>query len=72
MGSAITARAIHVTNNADCSRRYGSNKNEKMLRGNVVEVINKVNPKNQRTTTTVVGDYDLGGGTIKRAKRGAT
>ena len=38
-----------------------------MLRGTVVEVINKVNPENRRTTTTVVGDYDLGGGTIKRS-----
>ena len=38
-----------------------------MLRGTVVELINKVNPENRRTTTTVVGDYDLGWGTIKRA-----
>ena len=38
-----------------------------MLRGTVVEVISKVHPENQQTTTTVVGDYDIGGGTIKRA-----
>ena len=67
VGSAITAKAIHVTNNAECSCRYVSKNKEKVLRGTVVEVINKVNPEKRRTNTTVVGDYDLGGGTIKRA-----
>ena len=65
--SAITAKYIHVKNNAECSRRYGPNKKEKMLQGTVVEVINIANQENRQKTTTVVGDYDIGEGTIKRA-----
>ena len=67
VGSTITAKAIHVTNGAECSRRYGSNRETKRVHGIIVEIINKVNKESGRKSCMVVADYNLGGGFIKRA-----
>ena len=68
VGSPISAKAMHVTNLAECARRYGKNKKTKILYGTVVEHLStQNNPNTRRITNTIVGDYDLGGGTIKRA-----
>jgi hypothetical protein len=66
IGAAITAKAIHVSNLAECTQRYGSNKRTKMLLGTVVEVTNTQHPSSNQTITTITGVYDLGGGTMKR------
>jgi hypothetical protein len=68
IGGRVQAKALHVSNLAECSRRYGANKSTKMLLGTVVEVTNVVNPTSHRTSTFVTADYDLGGGTMKQTK----
>ena len=68
VGSIITAKAIHVTNGAECSRHYGANRDVNMIPGTVIEVINTLNLETPQTPCSIVGGYyDLGGGTIKRA-----
>jgi hypothetical protein len=38
VGSQVHAKALHVTNNAECSRRYGgAGKTTKQLQGTLVE-----------------------------------
>ena len=64
----MEAKALHVTNLAECSRRYGANKGTKMVQGTVVEVEDIVKPASRRRSTFITADYDLGGGTIKRRK----
>jgi hypothetical protein len=66
IGGLIEAKAIHVTSEAECSRRYGANKKTKIVPGVVVSVKNVQNPENGRTITSVTADFDLGGGTMKR------
>jgi hypothetical protein len=67
VGASITAKAVHVSNLAECTRRYGSNKKTKLLLGTVAAVTNTRNASTNWITTTITGDYDLGGGTMKRA-----
>jgi hypothetical protein len=38
VGSVVHAKAIHVTNEAECGRRYGRNKSTKLVQGHVSEV----------------------------------
>ena len=38
VGAKVHAKAIHVTSEAECARRYGSNKNTKWLNGIVNNV----------------------------------
>ena len=66
VGAIVEAKAIHVTNLAECTRRYGANNKEKIIRGTVMDVVNTVNPSTNRAATSVIADYDLGGGTVKR------
>jgi Transposase IS4 len=66
VGNNVTAKAIHVTSEIECHRRYGAQKKTKMLIGTVVEVKTVRDPKKSRTTTTIVADYELGGGTTRR------
>jgi Transposase IS4 len=66
VGNTITAKACHVTNLAECARRYGSNKSTKLLDGVVIEVAVVQNHGNNRTTTNIIADYNLGD-CVKRA-----
>ena len=66
IGARITAKAIHVTNGAECSRRYGANRTKKMLPGVVLDIINNVT-ETGRKSCSVVGEFNLGGGCMKRA-----
>ena len=68
VGGRVQAKALHVSNLAECARRYGAHKGTKVLMGIVVEVSNVVNPTSHRTSTFITADFDLGGGTIKRAR----
>ena len=65
VGSMVEAKACHVTNLAECVRRYGSNSKTKRVQGIVthVEVIKK--STTNRTATFVMAAYDLGGTTIR-------
>ena len=64
VSSMVEVKACHVTNLAECSRRYGSNSKMKRVQGidTHVEVIK--NSTTNRTTTFVMAAYDLGGMTI--------
>ena len=65
VGSMVEAKVCHVTNLAECLRRYGSNSKTKRVQGidTHVEVIK--NSTTNRTTTLVTAAYDLGGMTIR-------
>ena len=68
VGSRISAKAIHITNLAECTRRYGCFKKTKIVYGTVLEHISTQKNKNStRITNMIVGDFDLGGGFMKRA-----
>ena len=60
----IRAKALHVTSEAECSRRFGSNFKAKLLNGQVISVENKPT-KTGRISWHVRAKYDLGGGTSK-------
>ena len=62
----VMAKACHVTNLAECARRYGSNKQKKLIVGIVKEVVMKRNNTTGRTTTLIDAEYDFGGGVKKR------
>ena len=68
VGEKIHAKAIHVTNLSECSRRYGSLAKTKEVVGTVVAInyVPTCNQTNSRTSCMVTVDFDLGGGTIKR------
>ena len=66
-GSIVIAKACHVTNLAECARRYGANKSTKMVEGVVVDIITNRRDPAKKAVTEIVADYDLGGGAIKRA-----
>jgi hypothetical protein len=67
VGSKVHAKALHVTNNAECSRRYGAGKTTKRLPGTVVESKEVHKPGNSRVSWFITADYDLGSGDMKRA-----
>lgn len=67
IGDAIEAKAIHVTSEAECARRYGSNSKTKFLNGIVTAIINHPTPSGRRNWYEA-GTYDLGGGEFMRAK----
>ena len=60
VGSMVEAKACHVTNLAECARRYGSNSKTKRVQGVVTHVEVVKNPTTNRTTTFVTAAYDLG------------
>ena len=66
VGSRVSTKAIRVTAEAECARRYGANSKTKEIFGTVVEVLNQ-KTAGGRNSTSIVGDFDLGGGTMKRA-----
>ena len=65
VGSMVEAKACHVTNLAECARRYGSNSKTKRVQGIVTHVEVIKNSTTYRTTTFVTAAYDLGGTTIR-------
>jgi hypothetical protein len=67
IGARVIAKAIHVTNLAECKRRYGSNAKTKEIWGTVVEVRTAPTTTN-RITTSVVVDFEFDGGDVKRAE----
>ena len=68
VGSRISAKAIHITNLAECTRRYGCFKKTKIVYGTVLEHIStQKNKKSTRITNMIVGEFDLVGGFMKRA-----
>ena len=67
VGSKVHAKALHVTNNAECSRRYGAGKTTKRLQGTVVQAQETQKRGNSRLSWFITADYDLGGGDMKRA-----
>ena len=68
VGSMVEAKACHVTNLAECARRYGSNSKTKRVQGVVTHVEVVKNPTTNRTTTFVTAAYDLGGTTIRPSR----
>ena len=70
IGTSVDALAHHVTNLAECSRRYGSQAKTKRVPGIVlVEVVQERNTSSQgRMRTLIVADYFLGGSYLKRYK----
>jgi len=67
IGAKVSAKAMHVTSEAECGRRYGANKKTKMLEGFVLEVQTE-NTATNRTKTFVLARYNLGGDTLKDAR----
>ena len=65
VGTAIVAKATHVLNDVEASRRYGRLKDTKMLTGEVREVLNPINPKTGKRSCMIVGAYNVGGDNIK-------
>ena len=61
VGSMVEAKACHVTNLAECSRRYGSNSKMKRVQGIITHVDVMKNSTTKRTMTFVTAAYDLGG-----------
>ena len=65
VGSMVEAKACHVTNLAECSRRYGLNSMTKRVQGIMTHVEVIKNSTTNRTTTLVMAAYDLGGTMIR-------
>ena len=68
VGSMVEAKACHVTNLAECARRYGSNSKTKRVQGVMTHVEVVKNPTTNRTTTFMTAAYDLGGTTIRPSR----
>ena len=66
-GDSVTEKAHQVTSNTECARRYGSQKDSKMVCGEVIEFLNKPTDTGRRSCY-VRSRYEIGGGTINIAK----
>ena len=64
VGSMVEAKACHVMNLAECSRRYGLNSKTKRVQGIVTHVEVIKNLTTNRMTTFVTAAYYLGGTAI--------
>jgi hypothetical protein len=67
VGSIVHAKAIHLTNEAECGRRYGRNKSTKLVQGHVAEVHNGLS-RTGRSQCCLTCDFDFGLGMWKRKK----
>ncbi len=67
VGSIVHAKAVHVTNEAECGRRYGRNKTTKLVQGHVAEVQNGQSATG-RSLCFLTCDFDFGEGISKRKK----
>jgi hypothetical protein len=68
VGTRVHAKAILVTNHAECHRRYGSNAKSKLVGGSVVAVESLPSAKGKHSLKVITIDFDLGGATIKQLK----
>ena len=64
VGAVVHAKACHVRSLAECSRRYGSAKETKLVRGAVTEAY--CNSSGQRASWSITADFEFGGGERKR------
>ena len=60
VGAIVYAKAMHIKNMKECSRRYGSNAKTKELRSVVTDVVNKRNEKTNRCSIFVFNEYNFG------------
>ena len=67
VGSVVHAKAIHVTNEAECGRRYRRNKSTKLVQGHVAEVHNGLS-RTGRSQCFLTCDFDFGLCVSKRKK----
>ena len=65
-GDKITAKAVHVTSLAECTRRFGRQNKTKMINGKVLSIFTKKTATG-RNSRYVRGQFDLGGGVLKVA-----
>ena len=65
VGGLVHAKACHVTNEAECRRRYGSHAKTKIVNGVVTSVESIRNGNNKRTATEITASYTLGGSVTK-------
>jgi hypothetical protein len=67
VGGIVYAKAIHVTNEKECGRRYGRNESTKLVQGHVAEVHNGES-RTGRSQCFLTCDFDFGLGVSKRKK----
>ena len=67
MGARVIAKACHVTTLSECSRRYGSNSNRKLLIG-VVFKISGDKLASSHLCMSLHARFDLGGGILTSSK----
>jgi hypothetical protein len=64
----VHAKALHVTNDAECSQRYVARKTTKLLQGILVEAKEVQKVGNSWMSWFITADYKCGGGNMKRAE----
>ena len=52
IGNVVIAKAIHVTSESECSRRYGQEKKKKWLKGTVIETNLQIEAQEQSKQIT--------------------
>ena len=65
-GDKVTAKAVHVTSLAECTRRFGRQNKTKMVNGKVLSTFTKKTATG-RNSRYIRGQFDLGGGVLKVA-----
>jgi hypothetical protein len=68
VGNKVSCKARLVTHISECSRRYGANAFVQIVYGVVIETVIERKDGKTRGQKMVIADYNLGSGTIKRAK----
>ncbi len=68
VGSRVHAKAHHVIAHAEWARRYGATKTTKLIGGTVLKADEAQKPGNSWSSWFITTEYDLGGGTVKRAR----
>jgi hypothetical protein len=66
VGALVSARAQHVTNSAECHRRYHARMKEKRVVGVVIGSTTSVPPGGRRASTFITAVYTFGGGVVKQ------
>ncbi|KAI2512849.1 hypothetical protein MHU86_1638 [Fragilaria crotonensis] len=64
-GARVHAKAIHVTSQTECRRRFGSNAKTEFLNGVVYRVEMIPSSGKKHAVTLITANYYLGGNTIK-------
>jgi hypothetical protein len=66
VGTRVHAKALHVTSEAECRRRYGSLQGTKLVSGTVVDV--EISKTGQRANVIITKDFNLGPSFVKRKR----